>query len=103
MRKRAESLGSMTSCGWYAQGMRVQVLYFGMLKECFGAESDAAELAEDSSVEDLLLVLRERAQGAAAAWSSMAVAVNREYAGRTTVLRDGDEVALLPPVSGGVW
>ena len=32
----------------------------------------------------------------------MAVAVNREYAGKATVLREGDEVALLPPVSGGV-
>ena len=81
--------------------MRVQVLYFGVLKECFGAERDAAELAEGSSVEDLLHLLRERAEGAVVAWSSMAVAVNREYAGRATVLQDGDEVALLPPVSGG--
>ena len=82
--------------------MRVQVLYFGMLKECFGAERDAAELAENSSVDDLLQALRGRAKGAGAAWSSLAVAVNREYAGRATMLRDGDEVALLPPVSGGV-
>ena len=81
--------------------MRVKVLYFGVLKECFGAERDAAELAEGSSVEDLLYLLRGRAEGTAAAWSSMAVAVNREYAGRATVLQDGDEVALLPPVSGG--
>ncbi len=81
--------------------MRVQVLYFGVLKECFGAERDTAELAENSSVEDLLHLLRGRAEGAAVAWSSMAVAVNREYAGRATVLQDGDEVALLPPVSGG--
>ena len=81
--------------------MRVQVLYFGVLKECFGAERDAAELADGSSVEDLLHLLRGRAEGAVVAWSSMAVAVNREYAGRATVLQDGDEVALLPPVSGG--
>ena len=35
------------------------------------------------------------------AWDSIAVAVNQEYARANDVLRDGDEVALLPPVSGG--
>ena len=34
-------------------------------------------------------------------WRSLAVAVNREYGSTSIVLRDGDEVALLPPVSGG--
>jgi hypothetical protein len=34
-------------------------------------------------------------------WQSTAVAVNREYSSHGAVLRDGDEVALLPPVSGG--
>jgi hypothetical protein len=34
-------------------------------------------------------------------WQSLAVAVNREYCLRDAVLHDGDEVALLPPVSGG--
>jgi len=37
------------------------------------------------------------------AWDSIAVAVNREYARLDTVLREGDEVALLPPVSGGSY
>jgi molybdopterin converting factor small subunit len=35
-------------------------------------------------------------------WRSLAVAVNREYGSASIVLRDGDEVALLPPVSGGL-
>jgi molybdopterin converting factor small subunit len=35
-------------------------------------------------------------------WRSLAVAVNREYSPLNVVLRDGDEVALLPPVSGGL-
>ena len=34
-------------------------------------------------------------------WTSIAVAVNQEYVQRSAVLREGDEVALLPPVSGG--
>jgi hypothetical protein len=36
-------------------------------------------------------------------WRSLAVAVNREYSSHGAVLRDGDEVALLPPVSGGCF
>ena len=88
--------------GWYAQGMRVKMLYFGILKECFGGEKEAVEVAEESSVEDLLQVLRGRVGEASAVWRGMAVAVNREYAGRATLLHEGDEVALLPPVSGGV-
>jgi molybdopterin converting factor small subunit len=35
-------------------------------------------------------------------WDSIAVAVNQEYAKADVVLKDGDEVALLPPVSGGL-
>jgi molybdopterin converting factor small subunit len=43
-----------------------------------------------------------RYEGRSAGWTrSIAVAVNREYARLEDVLRDGDEVALLPPVSGG--
>lgn len=36
-------------------------------------------------------------------WRSLAVAVNREYASPDAALGDGDEVALLPPVSGGCF
>jgi molybdopterin converting factor subunit 1 len=78
--------------------MRVRVLYFGVLKESLGREGELVELAEGSSVADLM----ERYEEKGADWMrSIAVAVNREYARREDVLRDGDEVALLPPVSGG--
>ena len=47
--------------------------------------------------------MQYRGQGfcEAGIWQSIAVAVNQEYARGGDVLRDGDEVALLPPVSGG--
>ena len=77
------------------------MLYFGVLKEFFGVEQESVEVVAESSVEDVLQKLRGRVGGAPPAWGAMAVAVNREYAGRATVLREGDEVALLPPVSGG--
>jgi molybdopterin converting factor subunit 1 len=78
--------------------MRVQVLFFGVLKESFGRDSEQVELAEGARVADLVARYEERSAG----WTrSIAVAVNREYARREEVLREGDEVALLPPVSGG--
>ena len=74
------------------------MLYFGVLKDLAGGREGSAELAAGSTVAGLLAVL---ARPEVAGWTGLAVAVNREYAGLGTVLRDGDEVALLPPVSGG--
>jgi molybdopterin converting factor subunit 1 len=82
--------------------MRVTVLYFGVLKDLAAAEQDALELPEGETVAGLVHHLRESASKQSEVWSSLAVAVNREYAVADTVLRDGDEVALLPPVSGGL-
>ncbi len=79
----------------------MDVLYFGVLKEFFTGERDSVELAEGAIVEDLIDLLRERGGGDSPVWKAMALAVNREYAGAETALHDGDEVALLPPVSGG--
>jgi molybdopterin converting factor small subunit len=77
------------------------VLCFGVLKEFFGAERDAIELGDGADVAALLKLMQGRSPHDEPVWKSLAVAVNREYAGLSTVLRDGDEVALLPPVSGG--
>jgi molybdopterin converting factor subunit 1 len=79
----------------------VQLLYFGMLKDFFEAERDLVELHEGATVGELVALLRDRAASDMAVWKSIAVAVNREYSGLERVLKDGDEVALLPPVSGG--
>jgi molybdopterin converting factor subunit 1 len=79
--------------------MRVRVLYFGVLKDVMGHSSAVMEVAEGASVATLLAV--HRGSTAGSVWDSIAVAVNQEYAQSTDVLKDGDEVALLPPVSGG--
>jgi molybdopterin converting factor subunit 1 len=81
--------------------MRVRVLYFGVLKDAFGRGGEEMELEEGASVTDLIAACRGRYAGVAEVWDSMAVAVNQEYARAGVVLKDGDEVALLPPVSGG--
>jgi molybdopterin converting factor subunit 1 len=80
--------------------MRVRVLYFGVLKDLFGRGEAVMEVAEGASVGELVEVHRGLAP--AAVWGSIAVAVNQEYAKGGVVLQEGDELALLPPVSGGL-
>jgi len=77
------------------------VLFFGMLKELSGKSEDFVDLREGAAVRDLLAHYRSlpRFNGAL---SSIAVAVNQQYSGADTVLQASDEVALLPPVSGGL-
>ncbi len=77
------------------------MLCFGVLKDLVGRERELLELADGASVATVVDAVRARAATDAGVWGSLAVAVNREYAGLGTVLHDGDEVALLPPVSGG--
>lgn len=81
--------------------MQVKVLFFGQLKDVVGAAEDRVELPEGASVEDLLAHYRKRFPRWAEFRPSLAVAVNQEYADGGARLRGGDEVALLPPVSGG--
>ena len=81
--------------------MQVTILYFGVLKDLFPDERQPVELMDGETVAGLLRLSQGRASKQSDVWKVLAVAVNREYAGLETVLRDGDEVALLPPVSGG--
>jgi len=79
--------------------MLVRVLFFGVLKDLLAAGEESLQLPEGATVAELLQ--RFHARAAHPVWSALAVAVNREYATGAVVLRNGDEVALLPPVSGG--
>src|SRR5215468_2494895 len=81
--------------------MRVRVLFFGVLKDVTGQSEDSVDLREGASVRDLLAHYGSmpRFKGVL---NSIAVAVNQQYAGADTVLKPSDEVALLPPVSGGL-
>jgi molybdopterin converting factor subunit 1 len=81
--------------------MRVNVLYFGVLKDIFGRQREEMELDEPATVEEVLEECRVRGVASPKLMASLAVAVNQEYAKAEAPLKDGDEVALLPPVSGG--
>jgi molybdopterin synthase catalytic subunit/molybdopterin converting factor small subunit len=81
--------------------MRVRVLFFGMLKDIVGKPVDAIDLPEGSSVRDVLAYYEVRNSRLRDSLPSLALAVNQQYAGPGTILKPDDEVALLPPVSGG--
>ena len=81
--------------------MRVRVLFFGMLKDIVGKPSDVIELADGASVRDMLARYESQIPRLKESLPSLAVAVNQQYAGPDTQLKPEDEVALLPPVSGG--
>jgi MoaE-MoaD fusion protein len=81
--------------------MRVRVLFFGILKDLAGKSSDLLELPEGASVRDVLAAYESRIRRLKESLPSLAMAVNQQYAGPDTKLNPDDEVALLPPVSGG--
>ena len=82
--------------------MRVQLLPFGVLKDVLS--SATFELPDQATVGDLLAALGEKLRNqpiAARLLPRIAVSVNAEYAQPGQILVEGDEVGLLPPVSGG--
>jgi molybdopterin converting factor subunit 1 len=81
--------------------MQVRVLFFGMLKEVAGRSEDALDLPEGSTLADLLSHYQQRFPRVQDFLPAIALSVNQEYAPPTAALHDRDEVALLPPVSGG--
>jgi molybdopterin synthase catalytic subunit len=84
--------------------MRVRLLSFGALKAALPQDGAWFELAGEKDaqrVADLIRALVKDGTFTDVAMRTAAVAVNHEYAGPEHLLSDGDEVAILPPVSGG--
>jgi MoaE-MoaD fusion protein len=82
--------------------MRVRVLFFGMLKELAGRGSDLLSLPEHATVGDVFIHYEETTPRLGELASSIAISINQEFAGADSKLKEGDEIAFLPPVSGGL-
>jgi MoaE-MoaD fusion protein len=82
--------------------MRVHVLFFGLLKELAGKPAEEIDVRDGASVREVLERYESRIPQWKTSLSSIAVAVNQQYAGPDTKLQANDEIALLPPVSGGL-
>jgi MoaE-MoaD fusion protein len=81
--------------------MTVRVRLFAILKDRAGVDAFAVDVSSDARVADALDAVVSRHPTLAGLVDRSAVAVNREYAPRTHPLNEGDELALIPPVSGG--
>ena len=81
--------------------MRVQVLFFGMLRDLTGRSEESLELPDGASLETLFDHYASQFPRLRAMAGSIVLARNQEFAPREVLLGDGDEVALMPPVSGG--
>lgn len=82
------------------QGIEVRTLFFGVYGEMAGEREGSTRLPAQSTVSDLIDVLRG-SRGLDWLPERVVVAVNQRYAESWTPLADGDEVALIPPVAGG--
>ena len=81
--------------------MKIGVLFFGVLKDVVGRSGEMVDLPEGARVREVLFYYARESPRFEAMAPSLAISVNQEYSGADRVLREGDEVGLLPPVSGG--
>lgn len=84
-----------------SQTIRVKVLFFGRLKEIVGHAEESLEFTDASSIERLFAHFAARIPELAKFRTSLVASRNQEFAAWDTPLHAGDEVAFLPPVSGG--
>lgn len=81
--------------------MKVRVRLFASFREAVGSGTLAWDAPEGATVAEVVAALRERYPGLGPAAEKALLAVNQEYVGGDLRLHDGDELALIPPVSGG--
>jgi molybdopterin converting factor subunit 1 len=81
--------------------MEINVLYFGIVRERLGCGEETMVLPDGARVADLLTILEGRHGSLEKGVDSLRIAVNREYVDSDFPLANNDEVAVIPPVSGG--
>ncbi len=81
--------------------MQVRVRLFARAREAYGRPDDVLDLSAPATPADCYDLLAGRSPALSRLRPSLLVAVNEEYAAWSDALRDGDEVAFIPPVSGG--
>ena len=81
--------------------MKVKVKFFAVFHEMFSRREENMELPESSTVMDILKRIESEKPEFAEYYNIMQIAVNWEYAAKNTPIKNGDEIALIPPVTGG--
>ena len=81
--------------------MRIKVLLFASLADIVGSRKLTLDVGDDTALGEILEQLESSYPGLKDYRSLLLTAVNEEYADRSHTVRDGDEIAIFPPVSGG--
>ena len=81
--------------------MKVRLLFFAVLRDIAGTGEHELALAEGTTARDVWQSLRGTYAKLADYTQPPMIAINEEYAAPDDVLRDGDELAFIPPVAGG--
>jgi molybdopterin synthase sulfur carrier subunit len=84
-----------------SQSTYLKVLFFGRLKDLIGKAEDSVVSTAAATIEELFAIYAARNPELAKYRPSLVASRNQEFAAWDTPLRPGDEVAFLPPVSGG--
>ena len=81
--------------------MKVRLLFFAVLRDIAGTDARDLALADGTTASEVWQSLRRDYAKLADYTQPPLIAVNESYAAPETVLRDGDELAFIPPVAGG--
>lgn len=81
--------------------MKIKVKFFASYREAVGKSEVEVDIKEKTDISTLLEVLKSEHPELGKLIEPVIISINREYASYDTTLKDGDEVAILPPVSGG--
>ena len=81
--------------------MKVTVKYFAVCRQLFNRDEEDMELPEGAILQDVLDRLNDEKPEISGFFETMQMSVNWQYADYETKLSDNDEVALIPPVTGG--
>ncbi|MFQ5865669.1 MAG: molybdopterin converting factor subunit 1 [bacterium] len=81
--------------------MKIKLRFFAQLRDLVHCEETEIEIKNGATVEHLVNILGERYPNLREPLKTVSFGVNNEYASKDTILKHGDEVALLPPISGG--
>lgn len=81
--------------------LKIRVKYFGSVRDDAGTEQEIVEIPDGSSVSDVMVALKSSHEGVSKRSGQILFALNQNYCTDNTVVKENDELALFPIVSGG--
>jgi len=81
--------------------LKVKVLYFSSIKDKLKKTEEEIDISKDMTLDKFLNLLSDKHPEIKESLSNVMLAVNEEYKSKDYTLKDGDVIAIIPPVSGG--